>query len=96
MTLYLVRRDIRGWDHDELMACALRAVILEPRYPGFHWFRSYLDEAAGTLTCVIEAVCERDVRDMGSASGLPTGTVRAASMLDPARIEAPEVALSAR
>lgn len=87
MPLYLIRRDMCGWDQDDLYACMLRAKLCLPRFEGLRCLLSYYDAQSGMAVCHAEAPDEAVLWDHARSSGLPITAVHRVELLNPAALD---------
>lgn len=83
MPLYTVRRAIHNPTPEELDAAGARAVMCAYEFDGLRWHQSYWDAERGLMTCIYEAIDERQIIDHAKRSRIPCDEVRAVVEIRP-------------
>lgn len=75
MALYRINRHLGSMTEGELDAAAFRSAACLPHFDGLVWVRSYVDRAAGQMTCYYEAERPEDIREHAQMAHIPCDAV---------------------
>ena len=75
MPLYRIERTVGPVSNEEIDASIFRAANCMPLFAQMRWVRSFLDHAAGRVTCYYEAASAEDIRKHAEIAHLACDSV---------------------
>lgn len=83
LPLWMINRDVAGWNDEDLEAAHIRAMLCEGWLPGIHWVRSYLGRDIGRLVCMYLAEDEPTIQAHTTGASLPLTDARKVEEVTP-------------